>query len=62
MDMASACYLGVTFLLFVIFAAIVVRTYSKKRQKKGEAPKYRMMDDDGPVEDRKPTRKHNAGN
>jgi cbb3-type cytochrome oxidase subunit 3 len=46
MDVASACYLGVTFLLFIIFAAIVARTYSRKRKKKGEAPKYRMMDDD----------------
>jgi len=46
MDLASVCYLGVTFLLFVIFAAIVARTYSKKRKKKGESPKYRMMDED----------------
>lgn len=59
MDAASVFYLGVTFLLFAIFAAIVVRTYSAKRKKKAEAPKYRMMDEDGPVEGRKQTRKHN---
>ena len=46
MDLASFLYLGVTFGLFVIFALIVVRTYSKKRKDEGEAAKYRMMDDD----------------
>lgn len=46
MDMASVYYLGVTFLLFAAFVAIVVRTYSRKQREKGELPKYRMMDDD----------------
>ncbi len=46
MNLASIYYLGVTLLLFLLFAAIVARTCSKKRQKQGEAPKYRMMDDD----------------
>ncbi|MBW2474182.1 MAG: CcoQ/FixQ family Cbb3-type cytochrome c oxidase assembly chaperone [Deltaproteobacteria bacterium] len=46
MDLASFLYLGVTFGLFVIFALIVVRTYSKKRKDEGEAAKYQMMDDD----------------
>ena len=46
MDLASFLYLGVTFGLFVIFALIVVRTYSKKRKNEGEAAKYQMMDDD----------------
>ncbi len=46
MDLASIFYLGITFGLFVIFALIVVRTYSKKRKDEGEAAKYRMMDDD----------------
>ena len=46
MDTASAFYLGVTLLLFVIFALIVARTYSRKRKDAGEAPKYRMMDGD----------------
>ena len=46
MDWASILYLGVTFGLLVIFAVIVVRTYSSKRKKQGEAPKYKMLDDD----------------
>jgi len=46
MDWASLLYLGVTFGLFVIFAVIVVRTYQRKRKDRGEAPKYRMLDDD----------------
>ncbi|NTV13574.1 MAG: cbb3-type cytochrome c oxidase subunit 3 [Desulfobulbaceae bacterium] len=46
MDLASLLYLGVTFGLFVIFALIVVRTYSKKRKEQGEIAKYRMLDDD----------------
>jgi cbb3-type cytochrome oxidase subunit 3 len=46
MDLASILYLGVTFGLFVIFALIVIRTYSKKRKEQGEAAKYRMLDDD----------------
>jgi cell shape-determining protein MreD len=46
MDLASVYYLGVTILMFVIFAAIVARTYGRKRKVRGEAPKYRMMDED----------------
>ena len=46
MELASVYYLGVTILLFLIFAAIVARTYSRKYRKKGEAPKFRMMDED----------------
>jgi len=46
MDWGSIVYLGVTFGLFVIFAVIVYRTYSSKRKESGEAPKYRMLDDD----------------
>lgn len=46
MDWGSITYLGVTFGLFVIFALIVVRTYSKKHKDKGEIAKYRMLDDD----------------
>lgn len=48
MDIASVYYLGVTILLFVIFAAIVARTYSAKRKESGERPKYRMMDEEPP--------------
>ena len=46
MDWGSIAYLGVTVGLFAIFAIIVFRTYSKKRKDEGEAPKYRMLDDD----------------
>jgi len=46
MDWASIFYLGTTFGLFLIFAVIVVRTYRRKNRDKGEAPKYRMLDDD----------------
>ena len=46
MVMASVYYLGVTLLLFGIFAVIVARTYSRKQKAKGEAPKYRMMEED----------------
>jgi cbb3-type cytochrome oxidase subunit 3 len=46
MDLGSFLYLSVTFGLFAIFVAIVLRTYSKKRKERGEAPKYNMLDDD----------------
>ena len=46
MDLASIYYLGVTLFLFLLFLVIVARTCSKKRREPGEAPKYRMMDDD----------------
>jgi len=46
MDLASIYYLGVTILMFVIFAAIVARTYNRKRKVREEAPKFRMMDED----------------
>ena len=45
MDLASACYLGVTILFLLTFAAIVIRTYSGKEKIRGEEAKYRMMDD-----------------
>ena len=46
MDLASVVYLGVTIGLFIVFALIIRRTYSRKRKETGEAPKYRMLDDD----------------
>ncbi len=46
MDLASIVYLGVTFGMFVIFALIVIRTYSRKRKDEGEIAKYQMLDDD----------------
>lgn len=53
MDLASIYYLGVTILLFLVFAAIAARTYSKKHKASGEEPKYRMMNDDRPEENGK---------
>lgn len=46
MDLASVYYLGVTVFLFAVFAIIVARAYSGKRREKGEAAKYRMMEED----------------
>ena len=46
MELASVYYLGVTFLMFIIFVVIVARTYSKKERTLGESPKFRMMDDE----------------
>jgi hypothetical protein len=46
MDLASAYYLGVTFLLCAAFAVIVIRTLRGSEREKGERPKYRMMDED----------------
>ncbi|GFO65139.1 cbb3-type cytochrome c oxidase subunit 3 [Geomonas paludis] len=54
MDSASIYYLGVTLILFLAFAAIVARTYSKRHRDKGEEPKFRMMDDDKPKKDDHP--------
>ena len=46
MDLASVYYLGSIALMVAIFLLIVVRTYRGKERQRGEAPKYRMMDDD----------------
>ena len=46
MELASVYFLGVTLLMFVVFAVIVVRTCSKKQRIQGEAPKYKMLDED----------------
>jgi preprotein translocase subunit YajC len=46
MDQASVYYLGVTVLMFAVFVFIVARTYRGKEKAKGEAPKFRMMEDD----------------
>jgi len=45
MDLASIYYLGVTLLLFAVFAWIVVRTMNRNHKERVESPKYRMMDD-----------------
>lgn len=49
MVLASIYYLGITLLMFAIFAWIVLRTYSRKNREQGENPKFRMMDDDSPL-------------
>ena len=46
MDASAFLYLAVTFGLFAVFAVIVFRTYSRKRKKKLEEPKHRMLEDD----------------
>jgi hypothetical protein len=46
MDIASFFYLGTTIGLFAIFAALVLRTYNRKRKKQMEDPKHRMLDED----------------
>lgn len=43
---ASVYYLGVTVLLFLVFACIVTRTYRRGEKERLEKPKYRMMEDD----------------
>jgi hypothetical protein len=46
MNLASIFYLGSTVLMLAVFILIVVRTYRSSERQRGEAPKYRMMDDD----------------
>ncbi len=46
MDLGSLLYLGVTFGMLVIFAAIFFRTYRSKNRRKYEDPKHRMLDDE----------------
>ena len=46
MDWGSILYLGITLGLFVIFAVIVIRTYSRKNKDQNEAAKYNMLDED----------------
>ena len=46
MDWASVFYLGVTIVLFVVFAVIVFHTYSRKRKDEMEDPKHRMLEED----------------
>lgn len=46
MDWGAWLYLGVTFGLFAIFAAIVYRTYRRKNKKKLEEAKHRMLEDE----------------
>jgi len=46
MDLASVYYLGSTVLMFAVFVFIVARTYRRQERQRGEAPKFRMMDDE----------------
>lgn len=46
MDWGSILYLGMTVGLFIIFALIVVRTYSRRNKEENEAAKYNMLDDE----------------
>ena len=46
MDRASIAYLVVDIGLFVLFAMIVARVYSRRNRDRGEAPKHRMLEDD----------------
>jgi hypothetical protein len=46
MDAGSIYYLGVTLVLFGLFAGIVVRVCRKDRKERNESAKYRMMDHD----------------
>jgi cbb3-type cytochrome oxidase subunit 3 len=46
MDWAALLYLGITFILLVIFLVIAVRTYSKRNRSRLEEAKHRMLDDD----------------
>lgn len=45
-DLGSLLYLGVTFVFLLVFAWIVIRTYSRKNRDRNETAKYRMLDDD----------------
>lgn len=46
MTWAGWLYLAITCGLFLIFAAIVVRTLRRQRKERLEEPKYRMLDDE----------------
>ncbi len=46
MDTTGLLYLGVTIGLFAVFAALVVYTCSRKRKKRFEEPKHRMLEED----------------
>ncbi len=46
MDTTGLLYLAVTIGLFAIFAGIVIYTCSRKRKKRLEEPKHRMLEED----------------
>jgi cbb3-type cytochrome oxidase subunit 3 len=46
MTVRAWIYFGFTALLTAVLAGIVVYLFRSKRKEKGEAPKYRMLEDD----------------
>ena len=46
MDAAGILYLAVAAGMLLVFALLVTYTYGKRRKKQGEAPKYRMLEED----------------
>ncbi|RMG58809.1 MAG: cbb3-type cytochrome c oxidase subunit 3 [Deltaproteobacteria bacterium] len=46
MSLQALAYLFFTIILGVVFAAIIVYTYGRKRKEKMEAPKYRILEDE----------------
>ena len=46
MDTNGYIYIGVAAGMLLVFAFLVAHTYSARRKKAGEAPKYRMLDED----------------
>lgn len=46
MNLDTVIYLGMTLILFIIFAVIVYRTYRRSAKDRTEQPKYRMLDKD----------------
>lgn len=47
MTTGALTYLLFTAALAAVFAGIVLHYYSRKRRDRVEAPKYRMLDEDG---------------
>ena len=46
MGLAEVLYLGITFIMLVIFAVIVFRIYRRDRKDKYEGAKYRIFDEE----------------
>lgn len=46
MDAMGYLYLGVAAAMLLVFFLLVAHTYNKRRKKSGEAPKYRMLEED----------------
>ncbi len=46
MESQTIAYIVFGFTLVIIFTAIIIFYYSRKRHKKVEEPKYKMLDDE----------------